>query len=306
MKSSGASAAPTVSTFITIAFAGSTTEPVISHSTRKVSAPSSSTASGSREPIAPCWSTNSAAGPVTAVVERRVEVADPRRRRPARSRPPGRRARRRSPATCRAPRSAGAATDRTPSSVADLGRRSRAPRRASRRRRADRDGDGRRAGAAEVALDRVRDDARALVRRDRRSRRPASSCTPEGRQGDGEHDGRRDGGDDARPAHDGSARAGTSGPARPRRRVSLRRSSLRPHRPAARARRPARRARRRSRRSRRRCPSTGRSRAGRPSASRARRRRSRPRRRRCARRWPSSCAPRRASPPRARAPRGSG
>ena len=69
MSTSGASAAPTVSAFISTALTGSTTEPVISHSTISVSPTSSATASSSREPIAACWSTNSAALPPTAHVE---------------------------------------------------------------------------------------------------------------------------------------------------------------------------------------------------------------------------------------------
>ena len=51
---------------MTIALSGSTIEPVISHSTAKVSTTSRPTASGRLEPIASCWSTNSAAAPPTS------------------------------------------------------------------------------------------------------------------------------------------------------------------------------------------------------------------------------------------------
>ena len=65
MSTSGASAAPTVSAFITIALSGSTTEPVISHRTTKVSADQRGRGRGAAgAAIAACWSTNSAAGPV--------------------------------------------------------------------------------------------------------------------------------------------------------------------------------------------------------------------------------------------------
>ena len=60
-----ASAAPTVSAFITMAFSGSTIEPVISHSTRNVSPASRASGERQAEAIAACWSMNSAAGPVT-------------------------------------------------------------------------------------------------------------------------------------------------------------------------------------------------------------------------------------------------
>ena len=69
MRMSGASEAPTVSAFMAIALSGSTTEPVISHRTRKVSTASRMIASGRCEPIAFCWSTKVAASPVTLAVK---------------------------------------------------------------------------------------------------------------------------------------------------------------------------------------------------------------------------------------------
>ncbi len=47
------------------AFSGSTTEPVISQRTTKVSPARSMIASGSRDPIPSCWSMNAAASPPT-------------------------------------------------------------------------------------------------------------------------------------------------------------------------------------------------------------------------------------------------
>ena len=72
------SAAPTVSAFITIALNGSTIEPVISHSTMKVSATSSATASGRLEAIASCWSMNSAAAPPTSTSGSCADLVDER------------------------------------------------------------------------------------------------------------------------------------------------------------------------------------------------------------------------------------
>ncbi len=68
MSVSGASDAPTVSAFMAIALSGSTTESVISHRTTNVSSASAPIASGRCDPIASCWSTKVAAGPVTSAV----------------------------------------------------------------------------------------------------------------------------------------------------------------------------------------------------------------------------------------------
>ena len=51
---------------MTIALSGSITEPVMSHRTAKMRTASSAPAGSSREPIASCWSTNSAAAPPTS------------------------------------------------------------------------------------------------------------------------------------------------------------------------------------------------------------------------------------------------
>ena len=172
MNSSGASAAPTVSAFMAIALAGSTTEPVISHSTRKVSAHSSSTASAQPGADRGLLVDELRRRAGHGGRERRVERADlgttPRAVSPAGSPgtvtvdPPG-----------VAPRSAGARPRYALQGVDAIGERAdaAAPSEAARRR----DGDGRRAGAAEVALDRVGDDRARSCPPGSRSRRPAST-----------------------------------------------------------------------------------------------------------------------------------
>ena len=156
-----------------IALTGSTTEPVISHSTANVSTTSSPTASGRFEPIASCWSTNSAAAPPTSsgygAGPARISP-DQRPRRVALGLAgdgdvdlPGRVVQRAAARPRRARRAAARARPRT-----------RATRGPLARRRVERDRDRARVLAAEVARQRVGDGARALRPSGSRRSRPAS------------------------------------------------------------------------------------------------------------------------------------